>query len=128
MDEQSAYGQAFDALKRGDYVASARGFQIFLKDYPNAALAPNAWYWLGESYYVTQNYPVAQKAFEALLGQFPDSGKAADALLKKGYCQIEMKHPGVGQQTLQQVIEQYPGTDAAGLAQSRLRELSLDQR
>ncbi len=125
-DEQSAYGQAFDALKRGDYVSSARGFQSFLRDYPNAALAPNAWYWLGESYYVTQNYPVAQKAFEALLGQFPGSGKAPDALLKKGYCQIEMNQVEAGRNTLNQVIDQYPDTDAARLAQSRLRTLNLD--
>jgi tol-pal system protein YbgF len=121
-----AVGQAFDALKRGDYVASARGFQAFLKDYPNASLAPNAWYWLGESYYVTQNYPVAQKAFEALLGQFPDSNKAPDALLKKGYCQIEMNQAEAGRSTLNRVIDQYPDTDAARLAQSRLRALDLD--
>jgi len=126
-DETAAYGAAFDSLKRGDYVASARAFKAFLDTYPHAALAPNAWYWLGESYYVTQNYPIALDAFENMLAQFPDSGKAPDALLKKGYCQIELKQIGQGQQTLQQVIDQYPGSDAAGLAQSRLRELSLDQ-
>ena len=48
-------------------------------------------------------------------------------MLKKGYCQIELKQIGQGEQTLQQVVDQYPGSDAAGLAQSRLRELSLDQ-
>ena len=125
--EAAAYGAAFDMLKRGDYVASAHAFKIFLDDYPQATLAPNAWYWLGESYYVTQNYPIALDAFQNLLAQFPDSGKAPDALLKKGYCQIELKQVGVGQQTLQQVIDQYPGSDAANLAQNRLRELSLDQ-
>lgn len=126
-DEAAAYGAAFDSLKRGDYVASARAFKSFLDSYPGAALAPNAWYWLGESYYVTQNYPVALNAFENLLSQFPDSGKAPDALLKKGYCLIEMKQLGPGQHSLQQVIDQYPGSDAAGLAENRLRELSLDQ-
>ena len=127
-DEQTAYGEAFDALKRGDYVASARGFQAFLGAYPNAALAPNAWYWLGESYYVTQNYPIAQRAFEALLGQFPESGKAPDALLKKGYCQVEMHQVELGRKTLSQVIDKYPDSDAARLAQSRLRTLNLDPR
>ncbi len=127
-DEQTAYGEAFDALKRGDYVASARGFQAFLGAYPNASLAPNAWYWLGESYYVTQNYPIAQRAFEALLGQFPDSGKAPDALLKKGYCQVEMHQVEQGRQTLSQVIDKYPDSDAARLAQSRLRTLNLEPR
>jgi tol-pal system protein YbgF len=125
-DEQSAYSSAFDALKRSDYVASARGFQAYLHAFPQGSLAPNAWYWLGESYYVTQNYPVALQSFESLLEQFPDSAKAPDALLKKGYCQIEMDQVGAGQQTLNRVINDYPGTDAARLAVSRLRALSLE--
>ena len=125
-DEQGAYASAFDALKRGDYVESARGFQTYLRAFPQGSLAPNAWYWLGESYYVTQNFPIALQSFESLLSQFPDSGKAPDALLKKGYCQIEMGQFGPGQQTLNRVVNDYPGTDAARLAVSRLRALSLE--
>jgi tol-pal system protein YbgF len=127
-EEQAAYGSAFDALKRGDYVESARGFKAYLSAFPQGSLAPNAWYWLGESYYVTQNFPIALESFDSLLDQFPDSSKAADALLKKGYCQIEMTDVGAGQQTLNQVINQYPNSDAARLAVSRLRALSLESR
>lgn len=126
--EQAAYGSAFEFLKQGNYVESARGFKAYLDAYPQGALAPNAWYWLGESYYVTQNYPIALQSFETLLSQFPDSTKAPDALLKKGYCQIEMGEAGTGQQTLGRVINNYPGTDASRLAESRLRALSLEQR
>ena len=125
-DEQSAYDRAFDALLKRDYVGSARDFQAFLRDFPNAALAPNAWYWLGESYYVTQNYPIAQRAFESLLGQFPGSAKAPDALLKKGYCQIEMNQVEAGRNTLSQVIAHYPNTDSARLAETRLRNLGSE--
>lgn len=126
--EQAAYSAAFAALRSGNYVDSARGFQAYLRDYPGGALAPNAWYWLGESYYVTQNFPIALKSFESLLSQFPDSAKAPDALLKRGYCQIEMAQPGPGSQTLNRVINEYPGTDAARLAASRLRALSVESR
>lgn len=127
-DEQTLYSAAFDALKRGDYVESARGFQAYLHAFPKGALAPNAWYWLGESYYVTQNYPVALQSFDNLLTQFPNSNKASDALLKKGYSQIEMKQLGAGRQTLGRVIGQYPDSDASRLAQSRLRALDLESR
>jgi tol-pal system protein YbgF len=125
-DDQGAYTAAFEALKRGDYVESARAFQAYLRAFPQGALAPNAWYWLGESYYVTQNYPIALESFESLLSQFPDSAKAPDALLKKGYCQIELGQVGAGQLTLNRVINEFPGTDAARLAVSRLRALSLE--
>lgn len=127
-DDQAAYSAALDALKRGDYVASARGFQTYLGSYPQGALAPNAWYWLGESYYGTQNFPLALQAFQSLLSQFPDSAKAPDALLKKGYSQIETGQPGAGAQTLNRVITDFPGSPAAGLAASRLRALSLESR
>lgn len=124
--DRANYQAAFDLLKSGQYEKATAAFQQFLTAFPASPLADNAQYWLGESYYVTQNYPIALDAFQNLLAQFPDSGKAPDALLKKGYCQIEMKQIGMGEQTLQQVIDQYPGSDAAGLAQNRLRELSMD--
>lgn len=127
-DEQAAYSSAFDALRAGDYVASARGFQAYLRSFPQGSLAPNAWYWLGESYYVTQNFPVALQSFESLLNLFPNSAKAADALLKLGYCQIEMGNVGPGEQTLNRVINVYPNSDAARLAVGRLRALSLESR
>lgn len=126
--EQAAYATAFDALKRGEYVESARGFQAYLSAYPQGALAPNALYWLGESYYVTQNYPIALQSFQRLISEFPGSPKAPDALLKVGYSQIELNQTGTGQATLDRVISDYPGTEAARLAASRLRALSLESR
>jgi tol-pal system protein YbgF len=127
-DEAAAYGAAFEHLKAGDYVSSARGFHDFLQAYPGAALAPNAWYWLGESYYVTQNYPLAAEAFDTLLTHFPDSGKAADAMLKLGYTHLDMGRRGEGERILAQVIARYPGSDVARLAEGRLRALDFESR
>jgi tol-pal system protein YbgF len=127
-DEAAAYGAAFESLKAGDFVASARGFHDFLQAYPSASLAPNAWYWLGESYYVTQNYELAGEAFDTLLTHFPDSNKAADALLKLGYTRLEMGQRTEGERVLQMVIDRYPDSDVARLAEGRLRSLDLESR
>jgi tol-pal system protein YbgF len=127
-DEAAAYGAAFEHLKAGDYVASAQGFHDFLQAYPSAALAPNAWYWLGESYYVTQNYELAGQAFDTLLTHFPDSGKAPDALLKLGYSRLEMGQRSEGERVLQMVIDRYPGSDVARLAEGRLRAVEFEGR
>ena len=127
-DERAAYDSAFASLRAGDYVASARGFKAYLDAFPGGALAPNALYWLGESYYVTQNYPIALQSFDTLLQRFPDSGKAPDALLKRGFSQIELGQSGPGQQTLNRVISDYPGSDAARLAAGKLRTLQIQSR
>ena len=127
-DEKSAYDQAFNALKDGRYAESARRFQAFIDQYPRSELTPNAYYWLGESYYVTQNYPISLNTFQKLLAQYPNSQKAADALLKVGYCQYEMKQWDQAEATLNQVLQKYPNTTVANLAQGRLRALKLEGR
>lgn len=126
QDPKSAYDAAFGALKDGRYAESARLFQAFIAQFPNDELTPNAYYWLGESYYVTQNYPVSLDTFRKLLAQFPNSQKAPDALLKVGYCQYEMKQWDQAQATLNQVVAQYPNTTVANLAQGRLRALKIE--
>lgn len=126
QDPKSAYDAAFGALKDGRYAESARLFQAFITQFPNDELTPNAYYWLGESYYVTQNYPVSLDTFRKLLAQFPNSQKAPDALLKVGYCQYEMKQWDQAQVTLNQVLQQYPNTTVANLAQGRLRALKIE--
>jgi tol-pal system protein YbgF len=126
QDAKSAYDAAFASLKDGRYAESARLFQAFITQYPNDELTPNAYYWLGESYYVTQNYPVSLDTFRKLLAQFPNSQKAPDALLKVGYCQYEMKQWDQAQATLSQVLQQYPNTTVANLAQGRLRALKIE--
>jgi tol-pal system protein YbgF len=126
--EMRAYDEAFAALKDGRYAESARRFQSFIDQYPNADLTGNAYYWLGESYYVTQNYRVALETFSALLSRFPENAKAPDALLKTGYCQYELKQWDAAEATLNSVIETYPDTTVARLAQGRLRALQLENR
>lgn len=126
QDPQTAYGQAFDALKDGRYAESSRLFLAFINQYPNDALAPNAYYWLGESYYVTENFGVALDTFNKLLAKFPDSQKAPDALLKVGYCQYELKQYDQASATLNKVVSKYPGTTVANLAQGRLRAIKLE--
>ena len=127
-DEKADYDQAFSALKDGRYAESARRFQAFIGQYPNSELTPNSYYWLGESYYVTQNYPISLDTFQKLLAQYPNSQKAPDALLKVGYCEYEMKKWDQAEATLNQVVQKYPDTTVARLAQGRLRALKLEAR
>jgi tol-pal system protein YbgF len=126
--EQATYDAAFAALKDGRYAESARRFQSFLDQYPSSGLAANAYYWLGESYYVTQNYKIALQSFQTLLQRYPESQKAPDALLKVGYSQYELKQWDQAEATLNQVVETYPDTTVAHLAQGRLRALKSESR
>ncbi len=122
---QAAYDVAFNSLRSGDYAQASRQFRGFIQQYPNNPLTPNAYYWLGESYYVTMNYSVALEAFQHLVSQFPQSEKAPDALLKVGYSQLELKQTAAATATLTAVTSKYPGSHAASLAHERLQRIQL---
>ena len=123
--EREAYDAAFDVLRSGDYAGSARQFHAFLGRYPGGAYAPNALYWLGESYYVTQNYKLALEQFEALLQRYPTHDKAPGAMLKVGLSQQGLQQLDAAERTLAEVASRYPGTDAARVASDRLGAIEL---
>lgn len=125
MDERGAYTHAFEALKGGDYAESARRFRDFIAAHPGGQYAPNALYWLGESYYVTQNYALAGEQFQALLDRYPTHDKAPGALLKLGLAQYGLKDYAGADATLHQVVQRYPGSDVARTADDRLRAMQI---
>ena len=123
--ERATYGAAFDVLKAGRYDESARMFLDFLQKFPQGGLVPNALYWLGESYYATQNYELALDQFRYLLERFPANDKAPGALLKLGLSQYGLGRQADAESTLAEVGRRYPGSDAARTAADRLRAMQL---
>jgi len=126
-DERSRYEAAFDALRAGRYKESAQLFSAFLRVFPDGNFAPNARYWLGESYYVTEDYARAEVQFRALIARWPDNDKAPGALLKVGLSQYGQNHYDAAEDTLAEVEERYPGTDAAKTAADRLRAIQVSR-
>lgn len=123
---QTRYQQAFNQLKQGRFAESARAFEDFIQDYPNHELTDNAYYWLGESYYVTRQYPLALAAFQNLEQQFPLSAKLPDALLKIGYTYHELEDYSQAQTALIKVIDSFPNDSVSRLAQNRLNLLKRE--
>ncbi|MCF6224776.1 MAG: tol-pal system protein YbgF [Xanthomonadales bacterium] len=126
VDDKTAYQMAFTHLKDLRYTEAAESFYNFLETYPQSPLAGNAEYWLGESYYVTQNYDYALESFQRLLEKYPESKKAPDAWLKIGYTYYEMDDRQKAADILQRVKQQYPGTTLEKLADSRLKTMQLE--
>ena len=117
---QSAYMAGFNKLKDGDYPAAIDAFKAFVAEHPETALTPNAWYWMGEAYYVQQKPDAARQSFETVVNRFSASPKVADSLYKIGLIQASSGHNDNAQATFERVVSQYPDSDAADQAKSRL--------
>ena len=83
------YDYAYDVLKQavqqgGEYDEARRAFDAFIESHPDHELTDNAYYWLGETYYVVKDYASASHHFALGLQRFPDGNKAPDIMLKLG--------------------------------------------
>jgi tol-pal system protein YbgF len=127
-DDRANYQAAFDLLKDGKYPEATAAFKQFMTTFPDSVLADNAWYWLGESHYVTKQYGDALKSFRTVVDKYPASRKMPDALLKIGYCNYELKNWAEARAALNQVVQQYADTTAARLASQRLSKMEGEGR
>ncbi|HHW4679342.1 MAG TPA: tol-pal system protein YbgF [Xylella sp.] len=125
--ERTLYDVAFEALKNNKYADAVELFLSFLQLYPNGIYAPNALYWLGESYYEMHDFVSAESQFRSLISRYPTHDKASGGLLKQALCQANQGHAADAEHSLEQVLSKYPSSDAARLAQERLQSIKLSQ-
>lgn len=123
LAEQAAYDNAIERLREGNYQQAIEGFQQFLRQHPESALAGNAQYWLGEAYYVNREFAKSRQAFIAMGTNHPDSSRLPDAMLKLGYVYEALDEKDKARQVLQKLVQTYPRTKAANLAENRLQSL-----
>ncbi len=123
-DPRAAYQQAFELLQEQRYDEAQISFGNFIEQFPENALVDNAYYWLGETGYVSGDFDGAIDSFNEVVNRFPDSSKVSDAMLKIGFSQYEMKQFTAARKTLTKVVESYEGTTAARLATQRLEQMT----
>ena len=78
------YQYAFGLLRQAEYKEAEAAFKSFLQKHPTDPLAANAQYWLGETYFVRNDYTSAAAAFAEGYQKFAQGAKAQDTLLKLG--------------------------------------------
>ena len=121
--ETRSYEGALALFRDAKYTGAIAGFKDFLKAYPTSALAANAQYWIGYSYYAMKDYKTSLAHQRKLVATYPDSPKVPDALLNIATNQVELNDMAGARKTLKDVVARHPGTPAAQLAARRLAAL-----
>ena len=118
--ETAAYNAAYKLFSAGSFPAAIKAFQGFSKSFPNSTYAPNVAFWTGMANFKLKAYGPAATALQSVVSTYPDSPKAPDALLNLSTIQLEQGDAKAAHQTLEDLLNRYPGSEAAGKAKVRL--------
>jgi len=120
-DYETAYKDAFEAFQKKSYDEAIKKFSAFVEAHPGTPLAPNAVYWIGESYMSVKNYEKAILSFQELVDKYPKSEKVPRALLAQADAFNAVKDRKSSTTILKKVIELFPKSEEAAIAERRLR-------
>ncbi|MEW6995694.1 tol-pal system protein YbgF [Colwelliaceae bacterium MEBiC 14330] len=125
LTENEAYDRALNlVLKDKRYKEAIPEFRAFNKSFPNSTYAPNAHYWLGQLLFNQGELVQASEEFLIVVNQHKDSTKRPDALLKLAMVAQKQNDITKAKATYQQLLTEYPQSNAAKLAKPRLASLA----
>ena len=102
------YDAAYSQLLQQNFPAAEAGFMDFLQAFPNDELAPNAQFWLGETYFVREQWDGAAAAFLKVGQSFPRSDKAPDSFAKLAVAMERKGNKAAACRALQELNARYP--------------------
>ena len=95
----------------------------FQRRYPSSGYSTAALYWLANAQYGKRDYKDAIPSFRALVAAAPDHPRAPEALLSIANCQLELKDTKSARRTLDELLKNYPKSEAAQAGRERLASL-----
>lgn len=101
------YNYAFRLLNQTKYEEAAKYFGTFTEKYKKDPLIGNAYYWLGETYYIRRDFVKAADNFREGFEALPGGPKAADNLLKLSMSLAAMKKTKDACVVLDQIVVRF---------------------
>jgi len=122
-DVPDDYRRGITQVRQGQYDKAIQTLRDFLRTNRESPLAPNAQYWIGESYYMLGDYYQAILNFNQVRQQHPKSDRAPAAVLKIGLAFQQMGNKSEAKLAFQKVINDYPSSPEAAQAREKLQAL-----
>jgi len=121
--EKRMFDSALASFRGGEFEASQNTFADFLGRYPQSGYGSSALFWLGNAQFVLKNYPAAVASFRKMIGRSPTYTRVPEAWLAIANCQLELKDLGLARKTLEDLIANFPQSEAADIAKERLARM-----
>jgi TolA-binding protein len=96
-----------------------------LRKYPNSGFRQSALFWVASAKFVKGDYVDTTNQLRAFLNMNEAHNRYPEAMLTMANAQIELKLSPDAKKTLEDLIRDYPSSEAAKVATERLTKLKL---
>ena len=116
------YEASLAQLRRGSTSTARLGLREMLRVYPASPRAPDALYFIGQSF-ASENPDSAAAYYTQVVDRYGTSSRAPSALYNLGLLAERRKDNAKAKDAYQRVVQKYPQSDEAALARDRLKAL-----
>ena len=122
-DKKEFLALAQEKARGGELVLARQLYSEFLKKWPKDALAAEAHFGLGETYFTEDKCREALPEYGRLLQDYPKAESTPNAYLRSSECFKKLKMQEESRLALEELVKGYPKSEAAKTAKARLAEL-----
>ncbi len=122
-DDRYFYKNAYSLFTAGKYDKAEKAFTEFINKFPKSRLIPNAYYWLGETFFKRKMYEKAIINYDEVIVKYPKSPKVPAALLKQGISFMRIGEKDGAKLIFKKILKDYPRSPQAMYAKNYLKNL-----
>lgn len=117
------YETSLASLRRGSLQTARAGFQEFLRAHPGHRLAPDALFYVGETYNEAKDVTNALQTYAQVVQRYPSSPRAPTALYRAGTIEAGRGNRTEARALFNRVVQSYARSPEATLARDQLQRL-----
>jgi tetratricopeptide (TPR) repeat protein len=99
------------AEKKSDINSAIQYYKLLTEKYPDAPLAPEAFYKLAYSYQKQKNYQLAGQIYESIYAKYPSFKQVAQSLFAAGICYERADQFALAVKSWKLLIDKYPKSE-----------------
>jgi len=117
------YDNGLTSYNARNYQEALRSFTDFTKTYGNHKLAPNAWYYAGESNFQLNRFADAALAYDTVITKYGSSQRAPAAYLKQALAFSKLGQKDAADARLKELIRKFPNSPEAARAKQLSQQI-----
>lgn len=107
--DDSPFTSAMNLFRSSQFSEAVLAFSEFANRNPSSLLAPSAFYYSGESYFMLKQYKLAIPEYQKVLRQYPNSARIAPSLVRISHALTALGSKEEAKQYFDVAAKAYPG-------------------